>query len=308
MACKCDVKLYGLGAARCTIDFNIIRGVIFVDLSTSAHLAYYDVVTGLPDIEAMINNGVAVVSPKLFDTTANKEASTKQTFGDGTSYFIREGIRTLTATLAKPIFSQVSAFNRLRCRKVGVYLIDNNGYLLGVELPLPKRLLPIPIQNQTIDTMLQFATDTAVRTASVEFQFDTIISEDSWVATDAIPADTLLGYITTPPISVFQISPAPSYNTTINTLTISLGFSNGRYNSWEALTSADLVGSGAITLSVNGINSTGSYTPTSISGNTVTINVSGITVNPGDQVKLVKLGLNYPFIHAIQNTDVMIAV
>ncbi len=307
MACKCDVKLYGLGAARCTIDFNIIRGVVFVDLSTSALLTYYDPITGLPDLEAMINNGIAVVSPKLFDTSANKEASTRQTFGDGTSYFIRDGIRTLTATLAKPIFSQVSAFNRLRCRKVGVYLIDNNGYLLGTEFTLPKRLFPIPIQNQTIDAILQFATDTTVRTASVEFQFDTIISEESWVATDAIPADILLGYITNPPISVFQTSPAPSYNTTTNTLTISLGFNNGRYNSWEALTSSDLVG-GAITLSVNGVNSSGTYLATSISGNTITMNVTGITVNPGDQVKLVKLLLSYPFIHVIQDTDVMIAV
>lgn len=308
MACKCDVKLYGLGAARCTIDFNIIRGVVFVDLSTNAHLAYYDVVTGLPDLEAMINNGIAVVSPKLFDTTANKEASTKQTFGDGTSYFIREGIRTLTATLAKPIFSQVSAFNRLRCRKVGIYLIDNNGYLLGLEIPLPKRLFPIPIQNQTIDAILQFATDTTVRTASVEFQFDTIISEETWVATDAIPSDTLLGYISNPPISVFQISPAPSYATITNTLTISLGFNNGRYNSWEPLTTADFTSGNAITLSVNGVNSNGTYTVGSIAGNTVTINVSGIVVSPGDNVRLISIDLNYPFISLIQDTTPIIAV
>lgn len=318
MSCKCDIPIYGLGAARCTIDFNIIRGVVFVDVSKGLDNTYF-YPNGMPRLLQMIQSGVAVVSPKLFDVTANKEASTKQTFGDGTSYFVREGIRTFTGTLAKPIPYQIGALNRLRCRKIAVYLLDNNNNILGyvknttfTAPSLTNKLLPIPIQNETIDAILQFATDTTVRTGTIEFQFDNLISDNQLRIAETFTSPITLtnaDLISNPPISVFEgQTNLPIYNTATSQFTVDLGFHNGSFLTFEPLSSSDFAPSGTIEFIVNNVSSVGSYSVASISGNQVVLNITGVAVAPGDVVRLHRIQLSYPFIHIIQDTQETTAI
>ena len=217
MSC-CNAKFIPLGSPNCNIDLTAIRGMIFVESNKVTYNAQ-----GLPNnLNTLINNGDAVASPKVLNFTSEKPESTFQEFDDGTRYFIRESTRSFSFIIAKPTFWQLGAFKRLRCKKIGVYLIDKDNNMLGKSKFLDTaNFEPITIENETIDAIIQFATDTTIRQLSISMQMSNLVKEEDLAVLQ--PDDNLidpLSYINNPLTAV--ICQQLIINLTASTITVRL--------------------------------------------------------------------------------------
>jgi len=214
MSC-CNQPFIPLGTPNCVTDFSVIRSMIFVDESK---LTYGT--DGLPNnLFNLIEDGYAVISPKVVNVVSEKPDSTFQEFDDGSKIFIRQSKRSLTFIIAKPTYAQISAFERLRCRKSSVYLIDRDGNLLGYTNEsnlLGNNFKPIPIDRNTIDAILQFATDTTVTQLRISLQFE-LFKEETMVVTD-FAQTTLLDLINNAPTQIIY------KNLDVNTTTNQIEF------------------------------------------------------------------------------------
>lgn len=228
MANCCNQPFIPLGSPNCTIDFGAIRGILFVDVQKVT----YDS-NGVPgNLQTLLQEGNAVISPKLYNLTSEKPESTFQEFEDGTRFFIREATRTITAIVPKPTFWQVGAFKRLRCKRSGVYLIDNQGNILGLSKFLTTtttNLAPIPIERETIDAILAFATDTTIRQLTITLQLSNTIKEEDYAVlpySDIPSFDTL--YWLDNSLTPILVSSLIVNNTT-NTVVMNLRYSDNSH-------------------------------------------------------------------------------
>jgi hypothetical protein len=315
MSCTCNIDLVPLGSPRCSFDFNIIRGAIFFDASvlddTNNFTNSY-----ILDIADLIDKGLAVASPKFFDVTTDKEAAVTQTFADGTAFYIRDGIRTFTGILAKPTPSQVGAFKALRCKKTAVYLVDNNGNILGYTTntgtPNPGLdfLLPIPIEAGTVDAILAFATDAAIRQSNVTFQFSPNVSDEELRGATVSPDGFILDLIENPSVGVFMRNPL--IGITNDQIDFALLYNNGAFDG-GVLDDSDITGT---TVVISGTNVTAggnfsisanfaSYSsPTFILDNLVPTNVTA-----GDEIVIKKITtLKAPFRQLLERTVTVTAL
>lgn len=306
MNCVCKIDLVPLGSPRCSFDFNIVRGVIFFDASVVNNPINFDNTTGLLNISGLIDDGLAVSSPKFFDVTLEKEASVTQSFGDGTTFFIRDGIRTFSGTLAKPTPSQVGSFKKFRCKKVAVYLVDNNGNLLGYvkdpdKLAINNQYLyPIPIESGTVDAILDFATDSTVRQSKITFQFSNLVSDEQFRGAKFTPSDFILDLIENPAVGLLVPTGTPfsNINLTLSTASLAFYYQNGEFSD-SYLTIEDFTS--PIVLSGTNISTntpfTISLTPSTIFGALIQFNITIVAgVTSGDTISVEKVtGVNAPF-------------
>jgi len=294
MSCTCNIDLVPLGSPRCTFDFNIIRGAIFFDASVVDDPANFS--GNILNIQTLIADGLAVASPKFFDVTTDKEAAVTQSFADGTSFYIRDGIRTFTGIVAKPTPSQVGAFKALRCKKTAIYLVDNNGNILGytnntgVPNPMTDKLLPIPIEAGTVDAILAFANDAAIRQSNVTFQFSQIVKDEQYRGAIVSPDGYILNLIENPTIGLYGID--FTIDITVDALSFSLIAQNGSLIP-TYLTDEDFVNT-TITLSGKNITAGGNF---SLVCNFITMNgnlieCSGLVptnLTAGDEILVTKI-------------------
>lgn len=300
MSCACKIKMLGLGADRCNFQFNIIRGVIFFDMS-EPHTYLTD---GVIDIQNSISLGIAVSTPKLYDVSSTKEDSVFQTFTDGTAYLIREGVRTISGIIPKPTFYQLKAMTRLRCKKLGVYLVDNNGNLLGVVNG--NNLDPIPIVNETIDSVYSFATDSTIQQLSFRFQISSLVREYDYRVAEFSPTNYINSIIENPPINPISIPGATNvYSLSGQTLQIYIGYDinkHGTYGDFKisdftspmfAIAIKHIQSNATISIGVPASNIISPSNPTTI----INLDLSVIfpTITVGHTIQILAIKFNPPF-------------
>ena len=304
MSC-CNQPFIPLGAPNCVTDFSVIRSMIFVDESK---LTYGT--NGLPNnLFTLIDDGLAVISPKVVNVVADKPDSTFQEFEDGSRIFIRQSQRSITYIIAKPTYAQISAFEKLRCRKSSVYLIDRNGNLLGytndtLALALGVHFKPIPIDRNTIDAILQFATDTTVTQLRITLQFE-LFKEETMVVTDTFQS-TVLDLINNAPTQMYYRN--LGVNTTLNEITFrlyafdnnfrGLPINNDDFNTTPfTITMRNTTTATDVVLTINTItyNSSTEF---------LTLTYTGTGISAGDEVYIKKLnGIKAPFAKTPNNKD-----
>jgi hypothetical protein len=302
MSC-CNQPFIPLGAPNCVTDFSVIRSIIFVDESK---LTYGT--NGLPNnLFTLIDDGYAVISPKVVNVVAEKPDSTFQEFEDGSRIFIRQSQRSLTFIIAKPTYAQIAAFERLRCRKSSVYLIDRNGNLLGYTNDpnlLGTQFKPIPIDRNTIDAILQFATDTTVTQLRITLQFE-LFKEETMVVTDTFQS-TVLDLINNAPTQIYYTNLA--VNTALTDITFKLyafdnnfgglSINNDDFNTTPfIITMRNTTTATDVTLTINNI----TYNNVT---QTITLDYTGTGITAGDVVYIKKLnGIKAPFAKTPNNKN-----
>jgi len=114
-----------------------------------------------------------------------------QSIGDGTEFFIEEGIRSFSTEIFKDAVTQyLGKLKQGGCASLSVFKIDNCGQPQGEE-NTPGFLDPILLADETFNAFMQFATDTTIQSIIMNFQFDKLVRDEAlrYISAESIVPD-----------------------------------------------------------------------------------------------------------------------
>ena len=184
--CSCDVLLGNAGTPGCVPSHGVGRKLIRVpllandgtenkiDLSVTLNSAFWS---------AAVNN--ADTSKRFYPTpvfktfTQERAENTSESFEDGSTAFIRDGIKTVTAFITKSASPQlVGVLEDDRCTNFGVYIVDDCGNLIGRDIR-DGFLYPIPVDNGSWSPTWVEPTDTTISKVNLSFNFSTLFKDSN---------------------------------------------------------------------------------------------------------------------------------
>ena len=178
MACKCDVGLGNTGLPNCQPIASVAKKLIVVptyddagakngiDLSATLDQAYWDAAT---------NNADA--SQRWFPLTAMENIthergdSVSEEAGSGNLAFIREGVKTFFGEMWKQSPAFLGKLKEARCTDISVFIIDNDGNIIGSCPTDDGFLYPIQVDKNSWDARTVEATDSTVQKVSLGFNW-----------------------------------------------------------------------------------------------------------------------------------------
>ena len=100
--------------------------------------------------------------------------------------FIKQGKRSFAGQLWNETPQLLGKIQDNRCVDFGVYIVDVNGNLIGSKVGT--KLYPIPVDNESFEAKMMFATDSATQKIMVGFDFYRLFDESTlWLVA---PSDT----------------------------------------------------------------------------------------------------------------------
>jgi hypothetical protein len=115
---------------------------------------------------------------KLKNVTTDRADPILETFEDGSSVFIRDGIRNFTAMIIKGSFELAKQFNANRCSTFGIFIVDLDGNILGTTKSSDNYLYPIAVDAATFYAKPVFTTDTTIQKIMLQGQWDVLQKDD----------------------------------------------------------------------------------------------------------------------------------
>lgn len=184
--CTCDTPVKNLGLPNCTDLIGIPKRLIFVPtykndgtlnfietVGTTFNAAFWDALQYNTDTTARY-----YPLPKDFEAVEMAKAdSVYEEFPSGNMEFVRDGVRSFMGTLPKTAIPLIGKLKSKGCSKHSVFIVDNLGNLIGVEKTIGK-LYPMQLNDNTLNSIFQFATDTTVPKIMVKFQFAQNIADE----------------------------------------------------------------------------------------------------------------------------------
>ncbi len=181
--CACQTGMQNSGLPICVQTQKVLKKFIFVNLQTAAGVNnFLDPSTTLnaAAMTALINNADTsiryYVTPEIKNVTADKEDPVYEKFKDGSSFFIREGVRTFKGVFpdCPPLYKGV--LESMRCNSnLGFYGIDIQGNIFGLTNGTDGKLYPIPVNVQSVVAKVMLGTDDT--TQQIDFSYEI----PSWV-------------------------------------------------------------------------------------------------------------------------------
>jgi len=203
IGCNCDMGLSNTGRPNCLPLQSVTSKLILVPLQDNAGAYnYIDLTAPLPHWTNLVN----ATDPSqrwyplpAFENVEMPKADTVfEEANSGRMAYLRQGKRSFTGELwaydATPQFLGKLASGR--CVEFGVYIVDINGSLVGSKVG--NNLYPIPVDNQSWNPTMMFATDSTVQKIMLAFDFNRFFDESTmWMitATEAIDFNTLKGLL-----------------------------------------------------------------------------------------------------------------
>lgn len=189
LGCKCDSGLSNTGTPNCVTLQSVTSKLIMVPLEDSTGAKNFLDLTSAPtvaSITALINQSDATkrwFPIGVFEKVELPKAdSTFEEAPSGRKLFIKQGKRSFTAEIWNGTTQLFGKIQDNRCVEFGVYIIDVNGNLVGSKVG--NKLYPIPVDNQSFDAKIMFATDTTVQKIMVSFDFYRLFDESTmWMVT-----------------------------------------------------------------------------------------------------------------------------
>lgn len=176
--CLCNVGLSNTGTPTCQPIASVARKLIVVP--------YYDSNGDVNSIEvgvdtlndafftAKINAALAANRwfplPLMKNVADERADSTFEEFGDGSKFFIKDGVRTLSALFPNQSPELLSKISSMRCTEIGVFVIDANNAIIGSQT-VDGFLYPIKVEQQTWSPVLVKTTDAGVQKIKLTFDF-----------------------------------------------------------------------------------------------------------------------------------------
>ena len=195
LGCKCDSGLSNTGTPNCVTLQSVTSKLILIPLEDSTGAKNFLDLTTAPTIAtitALINQTDATKRwfplPVFEKVELPKADSTFEEAPSGRKLFIKQGKRSFSGEIWNGTNQLLGKIQDNRCVEFGVYIVDVNGNLIGSKDG--NKLYPIPVDNQSFDAKMMFATDTTVQKIMVAFDFYRLFDESTmWMVT----ADELQG-------------------------------------------------------------------------------------------------------------------
>jgi hypothetical protein len=184
--CSCDVLLGNAGSPGCVPIHGVGRKLIRVPLIATDGTDNKILLTDTLDAAywaALVNN--ADTSKRFYPTpvfktfTQERADNITEDFDDGSSSFIRDGVKTVTAFITKAASPQlVGVLEDDRCTNFGVYIVDDAGNLIGRDIG-DGYLYPIPVDNGSWAPTWVEPTDTTTAKVNLVFNFSTLFKDSN---------------------------------------------------------------------------------------------------------------------------------
>ena len=189
LGCKCDSGLSNTGTPNCVTLQSVTSKLIMVPLEDATGTKNFIDLTSAPtvaSITALINQSDATKRwfplPVFEKVELPKADSTFEEAPSGRKLFIKQGKRSFTGELWNGATQLLGKIQNNRCVEFGVYIVDVNGNLVGSKDGT--KLYPIPVDNQSFDAKMMFATDTTVQKIMIGFDFYRLFDESTmWMIT-----------------------------------------------------------------------------------------------------------------------------
>jgi len=189
LGCKCDSGLSNTGTPNCVTLQSVTSKLIMVPLEDATGVKNFLDLTTAPtvaSITALINQSDATKRwfplPAFEKVELPKADSTFEEAPSGRKLFIKQGKRSFTGEVWNGTNQLLGKIQNNRCVEFGVYIVDVNGNLVGSKIGT--KLYPIPVDNQSFDAKMMFATDTTVQKIMVGFDFYRLFDESTmWMIT-----------------------------------------------------------------------------------------------------------------------------
>lgn len=226
LGCKCDLGLSNTGTPNCITIQSVASKLILVPLVDDTGMKNYQSLVSTissNDIYTWLYN--ANPTRRWFplgtfeNVTMEKAESSFEEAPSGKKVFIKQGKRSFAGELWSTTPTLLGKIQDNRCVEFGVYIVDVNGNLIGSKNASENRLYPIPVDNQSFDARLMYATDTTVQKIMVAFDFDRLFDESTlWIVT---PSDTTDNYNFNDAEGLLDVNLKKTQNATQTTLYVS---------------------------------------------------------------------------------------
>ena len=180
LGCKCDLGLSNTGTPNCITIQSVTSKLILVPLFNND--GGYNSISLSGTTSFQINDKINQedASKRWFplgtfeNVTMEKAESSFEEAPSGKKVFIKQGKRSFAGELWSTTPTLLGKIQDNRCVEFGVYIVDVNGNLIGLNQN-QGNLRPIPVDNQSFDARLMFATDTTIQKIMVAFDFDRLL-------------------------------------------------------------------------------------------------------------------------------------
>jgi hypothetical protein len=189
LGCKCDSGLSNTGTPNCVTLQSVTSKLIMIPLEDSTGAKNYLDLTTAPTIASiniLINEVDATKRwfplPQFEKVELPKADSTFEEAPSGKKVFIKQGKRSFSGEIWNGANQLLGKIQDNRCVEFGVYIVDVTGNLIGSKVGT--KLYPIPVDNQSFDAQMMYATDTTAQKIMVSFDFYRLFDESSmWLIT-----------------------------------------------------------------------------------------------------------------------------
>jgi len=193
LGCKCDSGLSNTGRPNCVTIQSVTSKIILVPLldSTGAKNSVNLTTTLNATLFTDLTNQADATKrwfplPQFENVELAKADSTFEEAPSGRKVFIKQGKRSFAGQLWNETPQLLGSIQNNRCVDFGVYIVDVNGNLVGSKIGT--KLYPIPVDNESFEAKLMFATDSTTQKIMVGFDFYRLFDESTmWLLT---PSDT----------------------------------------------------------------------------------------------------------------------
>ena len=177
--CSCNVGLGNSKVPGCDNIASVAHGLLFVplfddtgarnqiDLTDTLDQAYWDAWVANTDQSQRLR---PFVSKKFQNVDLARGESQYETYDSGDMEFIQSGEKKFTAVLPNTSPAVIKFFDSARCSKVGVYVVDINGNLIG-NASATGYLRPFYIHDKSIDAREIPAKDKTAQKIELKFNF-----------------------------------------------------------------------------------------------------------------------------------------
>lgn len=191
IGCQCDAGLSNTGKPNCVTLQSVTSKTILVPLKDDAGTKNYLDLTAFASYNeayfTALTNKVDASQrwfplPQFENVELAKADSTFEEAPSGRKVFIKQGKRSFAGQLWNESPQLLGKIQNSRCVDFGVYIVDVNGNLIGSKVGT--KLYPIPVDNESFEAKMMFATDTTAQKIMVGFDFYRLFDESTlWLVT-----------------------------------------------------------------------------------------------------------------------------
>jgi hypothetical protein len=177
-ACECNVSLGNTGNPSCEPIFSVMRNLIVVkkyaddgtlnkiDLTATLNQAYFT--ARVNDVDASKR---WFPIKDLLNVTSEKADSVFEEFEDTSKVKIREGVRSISALIAKVSPTYLGKLKGYECDEVGVFVVGVEGELMGSKGENADYMYPIEVDSASWNPTMVFGTDSTIQKINLAFDW-----------------------------------------------------------------------------------------------------------------------------------------